>query len=234
MLKEKFVTAKNAELWEKLSRKYTIEIKPNTVEGYMISVRSNHAIIYVDPINICEASFTHELLHLDLDYHEFYLCAAIKRNMTSDPLFVTMFNANMTEPLCNFIEHKMIFKHYSKLGLPDDLFIVDYFDKKINQNEIDSLIKNYKIDRKINVKAAHFFIGKLASLFGDVNDRHDYNEIYLTFKSIDSDLYDAVANLFAESINHDYENADYIYNYRDIAYDFHKRLLSWKNTNQFI
>lgn len=78
--------------------------------------------------------------------------------MASDPLFFTMFNTNMTEPLCNFIEHKMMFNHYKKLGYPDDLFIMDFFDKKINQTEIDLLIKNYKIESKINVRAAHFLL----------------------------------------------------------------------------
>ncbi|MDV3982152.1 hypothetical protein CMT48_13865 [Elizabethkingia anophelis] len=232
-MKEKFVTARNIELWEKLSGKFTIEIKPNTEEEYMIDVRSNHAVIYYDPINICEASFTHELLHLNLDYHEFYLCAAIKRKMASDSLFVIMFNASMTDSLCNFIEHKMMFKDYKKLGLREDLFLLDYFEKKIIQSDIDWLIKHYKIGSKIYILAAQFFVGKLASLFGDVNVEFDYNEFFVMFKSIDSDLYDAVANLFVESINHDYEKADYIFNYRDIADNFNKRLLNWKDNNQF-
>lgn len=232
-MKEKFVTNRNIELWEKLSGKFTIEIKPNTVKEYMIFVKNSHAIIYYNPVNICEASFTHELLHLNLDYHDFYLCSAIQRNMASDPLFFTMFNTSMTEPLCNFIEHKMMFNDYKKLGYTEGLFIMDYYEKKVDLKEIDSLVKNYKINTKINVRAAHFFVGKLGSLFGDVNTQHNYNEIYSIFKNLDSDLYDSVANLFVESLKHDYEKADYLYNYRDIADNFHKRLISWKNSNKF-
>ncbi|WP_162034263.1 hypothetical protein [Chryseobacterium potabilaquae] len=86
----------------------------------------------------------------------------------------------------------------------------------------------------INVRAANIFVGKLGSLFGDVNNKHTYNEIYSIFKNLDSNLYNAVANLFVESLEHDYEKADYIYNYRDIAYNFYKRLITWKNNNQFI
>lgn len=232
-MKEKFVTNRNVKLWDKLSEKFTIEIKVNSVKEYMIFVKNSHAIIYYNPVNICEASFTHELLHLNLDYHDFYLCSAIKRNMASDSLFLTMFNTSMTEPLCNFIEHKMMFKDYKKLGYVADLFVIDYFEKKINQKEIYSLIKNYKINNKINVRASNFFVGKLGSLFGDVNTKHDYNELYSIFKNLDSDLYNAVANLFVESLKHDYEKADYIYNYRDIADNFHERLINWKNNNQF-
>ncbi|CAA7197620.1 hypothetical protein CHRY9293_03693 [Chryseobacterium potabilaquae] len=36
MMIEKFVTNRNIELWEKLSRKFTIEIKPHTLKKYII------------------------------------------------------------------------------------------------------------------------------------------------------------------------------------------------------
>ncbi|CAA7197621.1 hypothetical protein CHRY9293_03694 [Chryseobacterium potabilaquae] len=50
--------------------------------------------------------------------------------MANDPLFFTMFNASITEPLANFIEHKIMFNDYKKLGYMDYLFIMDYFEKK--------------------------------------------------------------------------------------------------------
>ena len=212
-----FIRDRNIKLWEKLLEKYNIEIKPNILKEYMLCSKGDNATIFYDTSNICEDSFTHELLHLNLKYHEFYLGSAIKLNILSDTFFIELFPTDLLDHLGNVLDHVKMFEQYKSLGYDEERFIQDFNTKKINDNNLNILIENYWINNKINSKVVHYYIGILSAMLGDTNEKHNYNNEYIKLQDLDSDLYDAIANLFVETINHDYQKADYMYNYQDIA-----------------
>ncbi|MBO9691287.1 hypothetical protein [Chryseobacterium sp.] len=233
-MKDLLISNRNEELWEKLDEKFNIEIVPNTEKEYSVFTRSENAIIYYDPTNICESSFTHELLHINLKYHEFYISGAMKNNMRSDYLLDRLFPTELIDHIGNVLDHLKMFKLYLKMGYDPAKFIYDYSDKKVDDSVINNIKRNYRIGNKINSNAVHYFAGKLSAIMGDVNSEHNYHDAEIEFQNIDQELYNAFASLFVEVINHDYENADFMYNYRDIAGKFHEQLVDWKNNNEFV
>lgn len=233
-MKDLLISYKNVELWEKLNENFAIEIVPNTEKEYRVFTRNKNATIYYDPDNICESSFTHELLHINLKYHEFYIGAAVMQFMKTDPLLDRLFPKELIDHIGNVLDHLKMFNLYLKMGYDPAKFIYDYSDKKINDGIINNIKRNYRIGKKINSNVVHYFAGKLSAILGDVNSQHDYHNAEIEFQNIDQELYNVFASLFVEVINHDYEKADFMYNYRDMAGKFHEQLVDWKNNNEFV
>lgn len=233
-MKDLLISSRNLELWKKLNEKFKIEIVPNTEKEYRVFTRSENATIYYDPTNICESSFTHELLHMNLKYHEFYIGSALKQFIKTDPLLDRLFTEELIDHMGNVLDHLKMYNLYLKMGYDSTKFLLDYSEIKINEDELQELIRKYRIGNKINSSVVHYFVGKLSAILGDINIEHNYHDAEIEFQNIDQELYEVIAALFVEVINHDYEKADFMYNYRDIAGKFYEQLLDWKNNNEFV
>ena len=229
-----FLDDRNIELWNSLNSKFNIRIEPSKNEEYSCFTQRNNAIIYVDERNISRDSFTHELLHIYLKDKEFYLGSSLNLTIAESRILSKLFSEPLLEHIGNCLEHLKMFEIYIELGFKKEEFILDYDKYKCNDDELNSLIMNYKFGNNVNSKAVDFYIGKLVGILCDPNIENDYKKPLKIFKKLDCKLYYSVEKLIIDTKDFDLNNNDFLVSYRDISNEFYNNLINWLKSSELI
>jgi|SRR5690554_320219 len=227
-----FIDKRNSELWNSLNSKFNIRIQQSENREYSCFTKNNDAIIFVDENNICKDSFTHELLHIHLKDKEFFLGSSLKLTIAQSRILSRMFSEALIEHIGNCLDHLKMFEIYKDLGFTQEKFLLDFYDYKCTEFEINDLNRNYKIGNKINTNAVDFYIGKLVAILCDPNIENDYQKPLTIFKKLDTKLYSIVEKLIEDTKEYNLNNEDIFVSYRDISNDFYSNLVTWMKNNK--
>jgi hypothetical protein len=224
---ENFIDHRNEKIWNLLSKHYNIQIANSFNNEYGCFSKNSDAIIYVTPNNISKDSFTHELLHIYLNYKEFYLGNSIKILINQDKILSKLLSENLLEHIGNCLDHIKMFEIYINLKFDKKEFLLDYETFKCNEEDLNYLRQNFKYLGKINLYSIDFFIGKLVSILCDPNTNNNYSNELLEFRKLDLELYEIVNNLIQKTLNFDIDKKDIFNSYRDISFEFYENLKNW-------
>ena len=227
-----FIDERNSELWNSLNSKFNIKIEQSRNREYSCFTQNNDAILYVDENNICKDSFTHELLHIHLKDKEFYLGSSLKLTIAQSRILSRMFSEALIEHIGNCLDHLKMFEIYKNLGFRQEKFLLDFYDYKCTEFEINDLSRNYKIGNKVNTNAVDFYIGKLVAILCDPNIENDYQKPLTIFKKLDAKLYSIVEKLIDDTKSYNLNNEDIFVSYREISNDFYSNLITWMRNNK--
>ncbi|MDD3875569.1 MAG: hypothetical protein PHT69_03050 [Bacteroidales bacterium] len=227
-----FIDERNSELWNTLNSEFNIRIEPSKNQEYSCFTQNNDAILYVDENNICKDSFTHELLHIHLKEKEFYLGSSLKLTIAHSRILSRMLSEALIEHIGNCLDHLKMFEIYKNLGFRQEKFLLDFYDYKCTEFEINDLSRNYKIGNKINTNAVDFYIGKLVAILCDPNIENDYQKPLTILKKLDAKLYSIVEKLIEDTKSYNLNNEDIFVSYRDISNDFYSNLITWMKNNK--
>lgn len=229
-----FIDKRNYELWNSLNSNFNIRIEPSKNREYSCFTQNNEAILYVDESNICKDSFTHELLHIYLKYKEFFLGSSLKLTIAQSRILNRLFSEALIEHIGNCLDHLKMFEIYKALGFRREKFILDYYDYKCTDIELDELNRNYKIGNKINTNAVDFYIGKLVAILCDPNVENDYHNPLKIFKKLDTKLYSTIEKLIQDTKACNLNSDNIFVLYRGISSDFYSNLVSWIKINKIM
>jgi hypothetical protein len=212
-----YIDDANKNLWETMNQSFNISINYSAEDCYVNYLQNGNCTIYVprnkEPDTI---SFTHELLHLYLPYHETFIGRAIMRNFMTVSPFDLIFDKKLCDHISNSLEHIKMLPLYLKMGYPAERFISDYYDIKLTDNEVDSLCKNYKrglLFTRYNKFAINHFIGKFFAVKADVNVNNQYDRQMSALKSLDYALFSALDRFWNSWIEYDVEKQREVWEY---------------------
>lgn len=222
-----FIDERNLELWNSLNSKFNIKIEQSKNSEYSCFTQNNDAILFIDENNICKDSFTHELLHIYLKEKEFFLGSSLKLTIAQSRILSRIFSEALLEHIGNCLDHLKMFEIYKDLGFRQEKFILDFYDYKCTEFEINDLSTKYKIGNKLNTNSVDFYIGKLVAILCDPNIENDYQKPLTIFKKLDTNLYSIVEKLVEDTKTYNLNNEDIFVSYRDISSDFYTNLITW-------
>lgn len=229
---DQFLDERNSELWNYLSINFNINIEQSKNREYSCFTHGNDVILYVDENNICKESFTHELLHVYLKDKEFFLGSSLKLTILQSRILSRLLSEALIEHIGNCLDHLKMFEIYKSMGFCQEKFILDFYEHKCTDIEINILNRNYKKGNKINTNIIDFYIGKLVAILCDPNLENDYQKQLVIFKKLDMKLYSLVENLIESTKTYNLNNEDISISYRNISNEFYSNLISWIKSNK--
>ncbi|MCK9401647.1 MAG: hypothetical protein M0Q51_16885 [Bacteroidales bacterium] len=190
---KKYINHQNQKLFDELSSVYNIELY---LDPSMNSwgIDNNEPIIRTPKDDLNIASFTHELLHLYLDYQGLTSKEHIYYEIFNIHVLMSINRAMLFDHIYNVSCHKKIYPIFHNLGFQDKDFVQNngFFFKRR-----DYLI--IKTCRSLNIMSKLWisqFIGHFFALKNDIIESHEqYNRKYLyKLAKLDKRLYQIIYN----------------------------------------
>ena len=193
---ELYLDGANKELWHTMNQCFNISIDYSSEDCYANYRQNNDFTIYVPQNSIPDAaSFTHELLHLYLPYHKTFIGGAIEGMLKETFPLNIIFDNELYDHISNSLEHIKMLPLYLKMGYPIESFILDYYDVKLTDSEVDNLCKEYKrgiLFPKYNRLAINSFIGKYFAVKADINANNQYDKQMSALNTLDHTMFSAL------------------------------------------
>jgi hypothetical protein len=218
---KKYLTHQNQKLFDELTSSYEIKLllDPN-VKSWCVD--NNKPIIRTPKDDLNIASFTHELLHIYLDFHGLTSKEYIYYNLMNIEVLHSVNRALLFDHIYNVSSHKKMYPIFQKLGFKDIDFVQNngYFFKRS-----DYLI--IKICKKLNIFSKLWisqFIGHFFALKNDIIKNHrEYNRSYLLkLAKLDKSLYKIIYKFDSEWTQQ--TSLDCTNNYLELSYELHEWL----------
>lgn len=206
---ELYLDGVNRDLWNTMNQHFNIKIDYST-DGYYANYRKkNDCTIYVPRHRTPDSvSFTHELLHLYLPQHKIFIGGALERILKVKHPINVIFDKALYDHISNSLEHIKMLPLYLKMGYPIESFILDYYDVKLTDSEVDNLCKKYKqgiLFPKYNRLAINYFIGKFFAVKADINTDNQYDKQMSVLNTLDHTLFSALDRFWNSWIEYDIE-----------------------------
>lgn len=189
---EKYINFRNKDLWKRMNEIYTFRLLYNPKEySWLVNSENELVTITTHEKEVNYSSFTHELLHIYLDYLGISKLEELIKSIIGIYSFEILTNDNLIGALYNFCCHKKTFPYYQKMNFSEYSFVKD----RIKFGNIDLfLIKLFFRSRKIKPKAIDLFIGHSLSLLNNVvkEDELKCNKYLNKLKEFNLELYSIV------------------------------------------
>lgn len=171
--------------------------------------------------NVIKPLFTHELLHLYLQYNninnKYVLLNSIKNFALSESF---LFHENEIMYIHNFLDHIIIYNDFKEMGYKDNEFVIDYNENRFNNDVASFLRQKFKFNSPDDY-AISFFISKYIGLRSPICSIRDYSKAYKMMRSLNPQLYKVCKEFVDEYTSISNESYSYIANtYRDIINSF--------------
>ncbi|MFB2119904.1 hypothetical protein [Parapedobacter sp. 2B3] len=223
---------RNREMYNTVCEKFNVEFEYSANDEYSVYTQGNQATFYIPIGTYCVDSFSHELLHVYLDYHEFYLGGNFKNTMWQSNVFQRLFDIQLAEHMTNSISHKLMLPIYLAMGFDRLKFLYDYNDYKMEPGFLNRLSKAYKTKGGYSLSAANIFIGKFFALKCDPNPEFDYSKDLQKFKGIDPLLYGILDGFYNKWDGYDFMRDEFS-EYRDKTASFYDSMKKWLRGKKF-
>ncbi|MGN8068414.1 hypothetical protein [Mucilaginibacter sp. 22184] len=228
----KLIDSRNEDLYEKVLSKFELNFEPSYNGEHSVYSIGNSITFYI-PIGVYSAdSFTHELLHAYIDYHEAYIGGNFKNTMWQSNILKQIFDLHLAEHITNSIAHTLMLPIYLERGFERSMFLLDYDEFKTEPGFIGQIARYYKRGALYNLSAIRNFIGKFFAFKCDPNPTFNYDTELQQLKKIDPQLYQILQNYFLRWTNYDF-TADPLSEYREINSDFYVALKPWMSGKRF-
>jgi hypothetical protein len=163
---ENYINSQNQNIWNELKNNYTFQLIYDPSEYSWKGKAENGIATIITPTQELEFhSFSHELLHIYLDYCGISNLEDLLYGIMGEHSFEVLTENNLTGILYNFCSHKKMFPFYKKMGFSEYQFVQERISfSNYNIFEI-KLLFAFKKSRK---KAVNQFIGQSLSLMNVV------------------------------------------------------------------
>jgi len=183
------IDKRNEKLWNELNKEHSITVELTDKPNYAVYSINNESIVYVTKNNLDIASFTHELLHIDIRLKEIYFGTSFELLVRESAELSGIISKELTEHFGNCMSHILMLPKFIEFGFDKKEFISDYNVNKCTKNEIQDLKDNFKIRGIYNSQAIDFYIGKFIAIKADPKQHINYPKSLSELKKLDSDLY---------------------------------------------
>lgn len=223
---EDYINSQNQKVWTELKNKYFIRLIYDPSEySWKVNTKSGIATI-VTPNKIIEYhSFTHELLHIYLDYKGLSKSNELVSGMTGELSREILSINDLVESLYNFCSHKKMFPYYIEMGFSEYFFV----QSRISFTRLDLLcIKLFFRFKKTKPKGINQLIGHSLALMNNVvlEDKPKCLKYLKKLKNINPDLYQIVEEFDSKwTASTDLDLASKFF-------DFENKLNNWLKKNK--
>lgn len=183
------IDGRNSDLWLDMKRAYPIIVKESEEPGYLTSYEKGKVFIKVYMEDLNPHYFTHELLHIYLKTMGVNIANDLKVNIQDTPGLKDIFSPSLQEHLGNCLEHVKMLPLYLARGFRNELFVIDFHKKIMEEKELRELSKSFKCEGTYCKDAIDTYIGKYYAMKTSNNPNFNYDYYFRELKKIDSQLY---------------------------------------------
>jgi hypothetical protein len=235
-----YIDDANKRLWETMNQSFNISIDYSSEDCYGNYMQNGDCTIYVPRMGEPDAaSFTHELLHLYLPYHKTFIGGAIEGMMKETYPLNIIFDKGLYDHISNSLEHIKMLPIYLKMGYPIEKFILDYYDDKLTDDEVDRLCQSYKkgvLCIRYNRMAINFLIGKFFAVKADINTDNHYDRQLAAMDKLDHELFSTLNDFWNGWIDYDIElkREAWENDYHGLVDNLVNDLTNWSKHKKFV
>ena len=217
-----FLDYRNRKLWEDVSANHNIIIEQSDEDNYMCNLAYERSVIYVLLDNLSSASFTHELLHIDLFLKGLCVSKNIKDIKQKDNILDSLLSSNLADHIGNSLTHRAMLPIFLDMGYVISDFLTDYHKIKMNKIDLKDISSNFRRIRlfkyNYNLNYLDLYIGKYFGMKCCPNPSNDYSYYMNKFKSIDEKQFNILEDFVVQF--DDLIIRDKSFNDIEITYDF--------------
>ena len=231
---KELIDSRNEKLWNTLTDKYNISFKDSNNDEYSCYSENDDITFYIVRDNLCKDSFTHEMLHVYLRMNDCFIGAGLKNTIWQSKILTSMLSFDLLEHMGNCLDHIKMLPIYLSMGFEREKFIIDYNIHKCSPEELTSLKRNYRQEKKVNPKAVDLYIGKYFAMLADPNDSFDYSNQLESLAKIDPLLYHInkrMIDFWHEIKIEDRQIMDD--DYHSVLFEYYDNLKKWISKNKF-
>lgn len=188
-------------LWCELCKKYHIEIRDSqeiysAIQIYPKKIfKKQKVTILLNGRSLCSSDLAHELLHLKLNYLGIDVYEIMTKEVRKLHKVQYVFDNSLRNNISNFLEHKLIFPEFLRMGYQKNDFLSD-----INTPPVD-FIKIFTIQNQLNSFDEKYygvknFLGIYFSLMCSFHPPEIYKEHLNLLKAIEPELGNILDDFF--------------------------------------
>lgn len=228
----RLIDSRNEDLFEKVKSKFKLSFEYSFNGEHSVYTIGNSVTFYI-PVGVYSAdAFTHELLHVFMDYHEVYIGGNFKNTMWKSNTLKKLLDLPLSEHITNCIAHILMLPIYLERGFERSVFLLDYHEFKTEPGFIGQISRYYRQGALYNISAIKNFIGKFFAFKCDPNPTFKYDAELLQLSKIDTQLYQIMEAYFMRWADYDF-TTDKLSEYRGINSDLYDALKPWMNGKRF-
>ncbi|MDM1298086.1 hypothetical protein HXZ94_06195 [Empedobacter falsenii] len=191
---ENYINYQNQEVWDKVNSIYNIKLIYNSSEySWASKTEGNYAEIVTPTLEIDLESFTHELLHIYLDYlgltkYDDFINSKAGKNSFE----LLRYKSDLASFIYNLASHRKMFPYYNKMGFCSKKFV----QERINFND-NLLIQLENLSHNnCQIDFIHNFIGNVYSLMYNVvkQDEKKCKNFLFKLRKVKPELFDIIYN----------------------------------------
>ncbi|MDM1042253.1 hypothetical protein ACTS9T_16220 [Empedobacter falsenii] len=191
---ENYINYQNQEVWDKVNSIYNIKLIYNSSEySWASKTEGNYAEIVTPTLEIDLESFTHELLHIYLDYLGLTKYDDFINSKTGKNSFELLrYKSDLASFIYNLASHRKMFPYYNKMGFCSKKFV----QERINFND-NLLIQLENLSHNnCQIDFIHNFIGNVYSLMNNVvkQDEKKCKNFLFKLRKVKPELFDIIYN----------------------------------------
>lgn len=161
-----YINSKNQNIWNEIKSAYVFNLIYNPYEtSWMSKAENGIATIVTNSKNIDYSSFTHELLHIYLDFKGLSEMPELIYSIKGENSFEILLEQDLVPFIYNVCSHKKMFPYFNEMGFSE----YDFVQERISFGNNDlNFIRNGFKNNKSKLIAINQFIGQTISLFNNV------------------------------------------------------------------
>lgn len=202
------ISKKNQELWKRLDSECDILVLSGDEPNFRLSYGDFGYTIYVDEDNLLDASFTHELLHIDIKERGILFSKYLTDSIGDDSDLNYLFSKDLEDHITNCLEHSKLVDEFVEMGYNRNLYLTNYNSKHLSKNHLINIKETYKKEGYYEREFVDAFIGHLFAGLFDVNPKHNYKSEYRILKSIDKVLFELIVAFKNDWDTYDFNNPE--------------------------
>jgi len=218
---ELYINHQNSKLWAELKYNYLFNlIIDGSAKTWKVGITQKQVEIITPNEEINISSFTHELLHVYMDFLGLPDGTELMKGIKGDKSFKILTENNLLSSIYNFCSHTKMYPFYHSMGFSPEEFVSDRIKVNLTELLVIRLGRNFKLTKNF---AINQFIGHSISMMNNVNPNDKKRTIkYLTkFKKIEPALFEIVSNF-----DQDWRNSDNL-NITHYFLEFESNLNNW-------
>lgn len=205
----RLIDSRNEDIFKKINTRFQVSFQPSYNGEHSMYAIKDQMTFYI-PIGVYSVdSFTHELLHGWIDYHDVRIGSNFKLTMWQSNILKQIFDEPLAEHIANCIAHKLMLPIYLERGLNRSLFLLDYDIFKSEPGFLKQIERYYKSGIQYNLSAIRNFIGKYFAFTCDPNPDFDYSAELRHLKKIDPQLYMLLEQYLSKWSDYDFTSDEF-------------------------
>lgn len=161
-----YINNQNENIWNEIKDKYVFNFTYNPFEtSWMSKAENGIANIVANSKDINYSSFTHELLHIYLDYLGMSEMPELIYSIQGENSFMILIENSLVPFIYNVCSHRKMFPFYKEMGFSEYKFVQERIDFTVSDL---TLIKNGFENNQSKLIPVNQFIGHSFALLNNV------------------------------------------------------------------